>query len=94
MNILWFLFGFMVASLVWAAVVVFLCEKDLKNFGEMMQIMREINDITDKQYAAINGRVQALCDISKDIASNNKAFNTEVLDLVEAWGKKICGRPL
>jgi len=87
MNILWFLFGFMVASLVWSAVMVFQCEKDLKDFSELMAIQKKINDITDKQYAAINGRVQALCDICTDISKNNREFNLSVCDLVEKWGR-------
>lgn len=87
MNILWFLFGFCVASLVWAAVIVFLCEKDLKDFDELMSLQQEMNNITDKQYAAMNGRVQALCDICSDISANNHKFNQSVCDLVEKWGR-------
>ena len=93
MNILWFLFGFCVASLVWAGVMVFFCERDLKDFDKMMSLQQEMNNITEKQYEDMHGMVQEIFEVSKDISSNNKDFNNKVLDLVEAWGKKICGRP-
>lgn len=81
MNVLWFLFGFCVASLIWALVMMASVQRDLKDAEKMRELMTEYFDESKGLYGNFDRGIKRIYEI-------NKEFSDEIIDLVKRWSYK------